>query len=161
MPTQLKLPHLNRSVVESKRPVLIEHVTSEYIESLAQGPEHLQALLVTHLKSFVAVPLLMRGRPLGALLFGSSTASRVYRLDDLRLAEELAQRAAMAIENARLFRASLHPTQLRDQVFGVVAHDLRNPLSTILMQATLLKRHGPEPERRSPQPAEVIRRAAN
>ena len=66
----------------------------------------------------------------------------------------------MAIENARLYRASVHATQLRDQVLGVVAHDLRNPLSTILMQASALKRHGPEPERRSLKPAEVIHRAA-
>jgi signal transduction histidine kinase len=160
MPPDRDLPHLMRSVVESKRPVLIEHVTSEYIESLTQGPEHLQALLATGLKSFVAVPLLVRGRPLGALFFGSSTPSHVYRLDDLRLAEEVALRAAMAIENARLFRASVHATQLRDQVLGVVAHDLRNPLSTILMQASALKRQGPEPERRSLKPAEVIQRAA-
>jgi PAS domain S-box-containing protein len=160
MPPDRDLPYLMRSVVESKRPVLIEHVTSEYIESLAQGPKHLQALLATGLKSFVAVPLLMRGRPLGALLFGSSTPSRVYRLDDLRLAEAVADRAAIAIENARLFRASVHATQLRDQVLGVAAHDLRNPLSTILMQVSALKRHGPEPERRSLKPAEVIQRAA-
>ena len=66
----------------------------------------------------------------------------------------------MAIENARLYRASVHATQLRDQVLGVVAHDLRNPLSTILLQASALKRHGPEPERRSQKPSEVIHRAA-
>ena len=51
----------------------------------------------------------------------------------------------MAIENARLYRASVQATQLRDQVLGVVAHDLRNPLSTILLQAAALKRRGPEP----------------
>ena len=66
----------------------------------------------------------------------------------------------MAIENARLYRSSVHATQLRDQVLGVVAHDLRNPLSAILMETSLLKRHGPEPERRSQEPVEVIRRAA-
>ena len=79
---------------------------------------------------------------------------------DLRLAEALADRAAIAIENARLYRASVHATQLRDQVLGVVAHDLRNPLSTILMQTSALKRQGPEPERRSQKPMEVIHRAA-
>ena len=67
MPPDRDLPHLMRSVIESKRPVVVEHVTSEYIESLAQGPEHLQALLATGLTSFIAVPLLMRGQPLGAL----------------------------------------------------------------------------------------------
>ena len=66
----------------------------------------------------------------------------------------------MAIESARLYRASVHAAQLRDQVLSVVAHDLRNPLSTILTQVWALKRHGPEPERRSLKPGEVIQRAA-
>ena len=145
MPPDRDLPHLVRSVIESRRSFVVEHVTSQYIESLAQGPEHLQALLATGVTSFIAVPLLMRGQPLGVLLFGSSNPSRVYGQDDLRLAEALADRAAMAIENARLYRASVQATQLRDQVLGVVAHDLRNPLSTILMQTAALKRHGPEP----------------
>ena len=136
-----------RSVIESKRPIVVEQVTLQYIESLAQGPGHLQALLATGVTSFVAVPLLMRGQPLGALFLGSSTLSRVFGQGDLRLAEALADRAAMAIENARLYRASVHATQLRDQVLGVVAHDLRNPLSTILMQTSAFKRQGPEPER--------------
>jgi signal transduction histidine kinase len=66
----------------------------------------------------------------------------------------------VAIENARLYRASVQATQLRDQVLGVVAHDLRNPLSTILLQAAALKRQSPEPERRSQKPGDVIHRAA-
>jgi signal transduction histidine kinase len=66
----------------------------------------------------------------------------------------------VAIENARLYRASVRATQLRDQVMGVVAHDLRNPLSTILTQVWAMERHGPEPERRSLKPLEVIQRAA-
>jgi signal transduction histidine kinase len=45
-------------------------------------------------------------------------------------------------------------------VLGIVAHDLRNPLGTIVMQASLLRRHGHEPERRSGRPAEAIERAA-
>jgi PAS domain S-box-containing protein len=160
MPPDRDLPHLMRSVIESKRAIVVEQVTSEYIESLGLGPEHLQALLVTGVTSFVAVPLLIRGQPLGALFLGSSTPSRVFGQGDLRLAEALADRAAIAIENARLYRASVHATQLRDQVLGIVAHDLRNPLSTILTQLWALRHHGPQPERRSLKPADVIERAA-
>jgi signal transduction histidine kinase len=76
------------------------------------------------------------------------------------LAETLAEQAAIAIENARLYRGAVQATQLRDQVLGVVAHDLRNPLSTILLQAAALKRRGPEPERRSQKQIEGIYRAA-
>ena len=61
MPPNRDLPYLMRSVIESKRPVVVEQVTLEYIESLAQGPAHLQALLATGTTSLVAVPLLVRG----------------------------------------------------------------------------------------------------
>mgnify|MGYP003693540695 CR=1 FL=1 len=133
-----------RSVIESKRPIARRAGdVRQYVESLAQGPEHLQALLATGVTSFVAVPLLMRGQPLGALFLGSSTPSRVFGQGDLRLAEALADRAAMAIENARLYRSSVYATQLRDQVLGVVAHDLRNPLSAILVQLSALQASRP------------------
>jgi GAF domain-containing protein len=74
----------------------------------------------------IAVPLLMQGNPLGVLLFGSSHPDHVYGRDDLRWAEPLADRSAVAIQNARLYRASVEATHRRDQVLGVVAH-LRNP----------------------------------
>ena len=159
MPPRRDLPHFVRSVSEGGRPVLVEHVTSEWLESLAQTPEHLEAIQATGVISLIAVPLAMRGQPLGVLAFGSSTPSRVYGPRDLRLAEALADRAAVALENARLYRASVHATQLRDQVLGVVAHDLRNPLSAILLQASALTRRGPAPERRSQKPREGIRQA--
>ena len=161
MPPDRDLPHLMRSVIESKRPIVVEQVTFQYIESLGHAPAgHLQALQATGVTSFVAVPLLMRGQPLGALFLGSSTLSRVFGQGDLRLAEALADRAAMAIENARLYRAAVYAAQIRDQVLGVVAHDLRNPLSTILLYTLALKRQLPEPERGSQNPSEAIYRAA-
>ena len=66
----------------------------------------------------------------------------------------------LAEENARLYEAAAQAVRARDEVLGVVAHDLRNPLGTILMQTDLLRRPGPDPERRSQKPAEVIGRAA-
>jgi signal transduction histidine kinase len=83
-------------------------------------------------------------------MFGSSNPNRVYGQDDLHWAEPLADRSAVAIENARLYRASVEATQRRDQVLGVVAHDLRNPLAAILMKTSA----------RSRTPNEVIHRAA-
>jgi signal transduction histidine kinase len=136
-------------------------MTPATLESLAQSDEHLQLLHAIAPRSMLAVPLLMRGQLLGALVIISSTASRTYGSADLRLAEALAERAALAIENGRLFQASVHATRLRDEVLGVVAHDLRNPLSAIQMQANALQRKGAEPERRNPRPKDTILRAAN
>jgi signal transduction histidine kinase len=159
VPIDRERPYLLRSVVETKRPLLVEHVTSEYLESAAQGQGHLQALRAVSPTSIMALPLLRHGQLLGVLAFLAS-GSRHYQRSDLRLAEALADRAAVAIENSRLYNASVEAAQIRDQVLGFVAHDLRNPLGAITMAASLLQDTGAEPERRARKPVDTILRAA-
>lgn len=154
-------PYPGSSVFETKQPLLIEEVTPEYLESIAQSEEHRQALRALSPKSLMAVPLLARGWVVGSMVLIRTTAARPYRQADLLLVERVALRAALAVENARLYQTAQRAVQARDDVLGVVAHDLRTPLGTILMQASLLRRRGVEPERRSPKPAETIERAAN
>jgi signal transduction histidine kinase len=96
------------------------------------------------LQSVMAIPLLAQGRLLGVISLLSSTPSRIYGPDDLRVAHELAQRAALAVDNARLYRAAQRAIQVRDEVLAIVAHDLRNPLSTILVEAHILRERGTE-----------------
>jgi PAS domain S-box-containing protein len=160
MPIDRDRPYLTRTVFDTKRSLLIEHVTPDALESAAQGSEHQRMLRAVNPASLMALPLLSRGQLLGVLAFISSAGSRPYGQSDLRLAEALAERAALAIENARLYDSSVRAAQVRDQVLGFVAHDLRNPLSAITMQASVLRRSGDEPERRSRKPVEVIQRAA-
>jgi PAS domain S-box-containing protein len=160
LPIDRSHPHLLGSVLETRRPVLMQRPSAELIASLAQGEEHLRALRAAEIHSMVAVPLVAHGQLVGAIAFVSSTASRVYGPAELQLAEELAQRAALSIENARLYRAARRATQARDDILGIVAHDLRNPLNSILMHTHLLRRRRGEPERRSQRPAEAIERAA-
>jgi PAS domain S-box-containing protein len=153
-------PHLTRAILEDRRPVLIEQVSREQLHSFAQSEQHLAALLALEPKSVILMPLLAHGRLMGALALVSSASSRAFGPADLRLAEALALRAALAIDNARLYRLATRAIELRDDVLGIVAHDLRNPLGTILIQASLLRRSGTEPERRSRKPADAIERAA-
>ncbi|HSQ62783.1 MAG TPA: PAS domain S-box protein, partial [Polyangiaceae bacterium] len=159
LPLDRARPYLLREPTETRQPLLIERIRPEQLEAVAQSPEHLQALRAVAPVSVMVVPLLLRDQLLGTLAFVSSTPSRVFRDRDLRFAEVLAGRAALAIENARLYRASVQAARLRDQVLGVVAHDLRTPLSAILLQADAMKR-GAGPERRAQRPSEGIRRAA-
>lgn len=147
LPLDRSRPHLMRSVMETRQPVLMQCPSDQMIASLAQSEEHRRALQTAEIRSMLAVPLVAHAKLLGAIAFVSSTASRIYGPADVQLAEELAQRAALSIENARLYRAARRATQTRDEVLGVVAHDLRSPLSSIFMQASLLMRRperGPE-----------------
>ena len=102
-------------------------MTPEKLESFAQSEEHLRILRGIDPRSILGLPLLVRGELLGVLVLISSHPSRPYKPEDLRMAEALAERAALAIENGRLYQAALHATQLRDEVLGVVAHDLEEP----------------------------------
>jgi len=159
MPIDRARPLLVHAVIDTKQPLLVERVTPEYLESLVHTPEYVHALSEMTPTSMMAVPLLRQEQIFGVLTFVSS-GPRHYGRRDVRLAEALADRAASAIENARLYKDSIEAAQVRDQVLGFVAHDLRNPLSAITTAASVLHRIGPESERRSRKPAEMIERAA-
>jgi PAS domain S-box-containing protein len=94
------------SVVESKQARLLTEVTPQDLESLARNEEHLRALRALAPRSLMVVPLLARGNLLGTLAFISSHPARRYGQHDLRLAEDVAQRAALAIENAELYEGA-------------------------------------------------------
>jgi serine phosphatase RsbU (regulator of sigma subunit) len=91
-------------VIRTGEPLLVEHFTEETMERLARGPEHLAALRAIDLQSALIVPLVVGDRTIGALSLVVSTRSRAFGPDDLWLAESLAARAALAVENARLLR---------------------------------------------------------
>ena len=139
-PLDRNRPYFAGQTLETQRPIVMESLSPETVVSFAQdNPERLRALRAIDPKSAITVPLMANGKAFGMLAFVSSASSRRFTADDLRLAEALAHRAALAIENARLYRVAQRALQARDEVLGIVAHDLRNPLNAIVMQAELLK----------------------
>jgi signal transduction histidine kinase len=112
------------------------------------------------LTSVIAVPLVAHGEALGAIAFVRSAASRKYRPSDAVFAEELAQRAALSIENGQLYRTAQQAIEARDDIMGIVAHDLRNPLGAILMQASLIRDLGPDANGCSDESITSIERSA-
>ena len=98
-------------------------------------------------RSALVVPLRAHERIVGALSLISTDPARRFTSADLPLATEYAFRAALAVENARLYRLAQRANRARDEILGVVSHDLRNPLSAITMVASVLMNHPPgDPE---------------
>ena len=128
-------PSFVRAGERAPHAVRIEHVQDADLQAIAQSPEHLSLLRAMDPTSMMDVPLVIRGQVLGGLVFVASDSSPAFTRDDLELAQALADRATLAVENGRLYEASVQAAQLRDQVLAVVAHDLRNPLAVILSQA--------------------------
>jgi len=96
------------------------------------------ALVGSGIRSFIVAPLIARGETLGTLILVSASSDRHYGDEDLDLATDLARRAALAVDNARLYQQAQQATRARDDVLGIVSHDLRNPLNTISMAASFL-----------------------
>ena len=151
------VPHLHRALVEGE-PTLIPEIDSARIAQHALSAEHEAIILALAPTSVASVPLKLGNKIIGALVWYTTNASRRYDQRDLELAEELARRAALAVENARLYHESEQATRSRDQMLGVVAHDLRNPLNTMLMAAELLADSAP-PESMTHRHATIVRRA--
>lgn len=92
-------------VVRTGRPEIYPVIPQEALDSSAQDEEHRRLIAEMGIRSIMVVPIATRRRTIGAITFISSTSGRRYRRSDLAFAEELARRAAMALDNALLFEA--------------------------------------------------------
>jgi signal transduction histidine kinase len=123
------------------RSILTPVIPQEYTAMIAQDAEHLEIMRRLAFRSSMTVPLRARGETLGALAFFSSEPDRRYDQADLALAEDLARRAGLALDNARLYREAQRAIRARDEFLSVAAHELKTPLTSMLGFAQMLKRH--------------------
>jgi PAS domain S-box-containing protein len=92
------------NVIRTGKSELYEEIPDELLVEAAVDEEHLKMMRRIGLVSGIVAPLAARGRVLGAITFVSSTPGRHFNQSDLELAEDLARRAGLAIDNAMLFR---------------------------------------------------------
>ena len=141
------------------RRTLAADVSADTVAEILAGDGHRAAVVGLAPRSLIAVPLVAAGRVVGALVLVHAASGRRYDTDDLDLAEELARRAGLTIENARLYHRAEEATRDRDELLAIVAHDLRNPLSTVTMASTLLLEAATTDDQR--KHCGMVRRAAD
>lgn len=125
---------------------LLVEVPEARLEALARTPEHLRRILEQGLRSVLHVPLVGRTGSLGVMMLATTGDRPSLGGMDLAFAQELARRAALALENARLYHESQEAIRLRDDFLAVAAHELRTPLTTLGLQlSTLVQRARREP----------------
>ncbi|MFY0580710.1 GAF domain-containing sensor histidine kinase [Cystobacter fuscus] len=107
---------------------------------VALGVDTPERFLSLGARSFMCVPLKARGTTFGAITFVSVTSGRSYGSADLVLAEELARRAGLAVDNARLFRKAQEALKARDEFLSMASHDLRSPLNSLRLQLQAVRR---------------------
>ena len=102
-PVDRDAPYGSAKVIRSGRPELIRDVTDELLRAAAVSDEQLEILREVGLASAMIVPLRARGRVLGTIALASAESGRRFTEDDLAMAQELADRCALALDNALLF----------------------------------------------------------
>lgn len=156
------------NVLKTGRPEVLQEITDEMIEAGARDAEHLRLLRELRLRSYLIVPMVARGHTLGAITLVAAESGRHYRQTDLTLADELGARAALALDNARLYREAQDQAEVhvllnaalresigqrdeavhrleellrtREEFLASAAHDLKNPLANIKSNVQLLER---------------------
>ncbi|MGZ3459943.1 MAG: PAS domain S-box protein, partial [Archangium sp.] len=139
-PVRLDAPHGAGHVIRTGQPQHYPKVEQRVRDDLALDPEHLELMQAVSFTSALIVPLRGRERVLGSISLNMSSSVRSLGERDLAFAGELAHLAALALENAKLYHTAQQATRSRDEVMGIVAHDLRAPLTTLSMSAQLIER---------------------
>src|SRR3954447_9410788 len=103
-PPQLDRTEGTSKVLREGIPDIVERVTPEWVDEMAPSGRQRELLRSLDLCSNLLVPLIARGRTIGVLTLATAESKRIYGPADVALAEELARRAAIAVDNARLYR---------------------------------------------------------
>ena len=132
-------------VIRTRESEFYPEVTSELLESLTKNKNYLEVIKNWNLKSAMVIPLIARDKIIGTMSFLITDSNYHYTNDDLIFAEQLGSRAALAIDNSRLYDQLKVLDKAKDEFLAMLSHELRNPLAPILNSVQLLKAGvGPE-----------------
>jgi PAS domain S-box-containing protein len=130
-------------VIATGMPRFYPHITEASLRE-SRDAAHADWLRRQGFRSAIIAPLRAGGRTLGAVSFYRQVTDAAYEEPDLLLAEELANRAATAIQQARLFESAMIANRAKSDFLAVMSHELRTPLTTITGYTDLMLAHVPQ-----------------
>jgi PAS domain S-box-containing protein len=147
-------------VIRSRQSVLIPDIEEWAEDGQSHWTEYRQLSLSRGFRSLLIVPLVAHHRELGAIVLAAAGSGRRFGPVDLHVAEDLAHRAALAVEHRKLFQEARDAISAREEVMGVVSHDLRNPLNVIQLTTDFLLEQAEDRRADNVQKLTLIRRAS-
>jgi PAS domain S-box-containing protein len=139
-PPEWNSPQPAARALRSGSAQFLPEIDADIIAAHTHDGDHAALIQALALRSCIAVPLIARGQVRGAITVAFAESGRRYDTIDLALAEELARRAALAIDNARLYGEAHVAIRIRDEFLSIAAHELKTPLTSLLGNAQLLQR---------------------
>lgn len=128
-------------VIRTGKSLLYPHITDEMLTAAAKSKKQLKLMREIGFTSAMIVPICREKKCIGAITFVTTETRRRYNETDLAMAEELASRASLAIENARLYKGSQDAIALRDDFISVASHELKTPITSVKMFTHVLTQH--------------------
>ncbi len=119
------------SILRTSKAELVPELTDEMLAESVKDPELLGIIRELGLKSYIGVPLIVRGKTIGVITFIMAESGHTYDETDLAVAEDLASRTGIAVENSQLYRELRDADHRKDEFLATLAHELRNPLAPI------------------------------
>jgi signal transduction histidine kinase len=151
-------------VLRTGKPALATELGADHWNTVAQDGDYRRLLHALGPCSHLMLPLAARGQLMGVLVLVLAESGRRYGPDDLALGEELAARAAVALDNARLHEEAQAALRARDTFLSIASHELRTPVTSIkgFVQALLRQQqHGEIDARQLARALPVIDRSTN
>ncbi len=126
-------------VIQTGEPMLMAEVSQDAIAAATETTEYLRLIQSLGPKSVMIVPLIASSQRIGIISFAITDCDRCYNSSDLELATDLARRAALAVENARLYQEAQDANRMKDEFLATLSHELRTPLNSVLGWSRLLQ----------------------